>query len=57
MTRWAHSDGTGGSKMRPFGNWAATIVMATDAKHTKPMNVFMIANFVQNLLALRKKNF
>lgn len=37
----AHNDGTGGSNIRPFGNWAEIIVIA-DAKQIKPMNIFIL---------------
>lgn len=40
MVRWAHNAGTGGSKIRPFGNWA-NATLSAEQKQANAMNVFI----------------
>lgn len=44
MLRWAHKAGTGGSKIRPFGNWA-NATLSAEQKQTNAMNVFIFVQY------------
>lgn len=56
MTRFAHKAGTGGSKIRPFGNWAKDNP-SNELKHTIATNVFILfASFLNFDVWKNRKN-